>query len=108
MKTVAAAQLKSGVEQVLGAAQRERVLVTRGGRPSAVLIGVEHYDDEDWSLIQSPEFWQMIESRRKESKTIPLEELEARINAQLSKTSAKKKPSRKSKAPRNRRQAAKR
>jgi prevent-host-death family protein len=106
MKTVAASQLKSELNEILGAAQKERVLVTRGGKPSAVLIGVEHYDDEDWTLARSPEFWRMIESRRKETKSISLEELEARIQARLAKKSSPRKPKRpKSKSTRGRAKA---
>jgi prevent-host-death family protein len=46
------------------AAQHERLLVTKDGLPLAVVVGVEHKDEEDWQLEGSPDFWRMIEERR--------------------------------------------
>jgi len=46
------------------ASQSERVVVTRHGRPAAVLVGVEGRDLEDLALQMSPGFWRMIERRR--------------------------------------------
>ena len=62
----------------LQAAQQERVLVTRGGKPLALLVGLENKDQEDWDLETSPAFWQMIEQRRSRP-TRPLRELEASL-----------------------------
>jgi antitoxin (DNA-binding transcriptional repressor) of toxin-antitoxin stability system len=56
---------------LLQAAQEERVLVTRAGKPLALVVGVEYKDQEDWDLEMSPEFWQMIQQRRDQT-TVPL------------------------------------
>jgi antitoxin (DNA-binding transcriptional repressor) of toxin-antitoxin stability system len=74
MKTVAAAELEKNVHAVLGSAQSERIILTRGGKPSAVLVGIEGYDEEDMRLAGSSEFWSMIQKRRL-GRTIPLEEV---------------------------------
>jgi prevent-host-death family protein len=90
MKTVAASDVRDGLERVLGSAQKERILLTRGGKPSAVLIGIESYDDEDLQLASSKEFWQMIELRR-QGQSIPLAELRSRLNLNRpSRTKARK------------------
>ena len=63
---------------LLQAAQEERVLVTRGGKPLALVVGVEYKDEEDWNLEMSPEFWQMIQQRR-DQPTVPLSEVESSL-----------------------------
>jgi len=62
----------------LHAAQNERLLVTKDGRPLVVLLGVENKDHEDWNLENSPSFWRMIEHRRSRP-TVPLEDLRAEL-----------------------------
>lgn len=62
----------------LQAAQQERVLVRRDGRPLALLVGLENKDLEDWALEMSPTFWGMIEQRRSRP-TLPLRDLEASL-----------------------------
>jgi prevent-host-death family protein len=88
MKTIAASDLKSDVNAALGLAQKERVLITRAGKPCAVIIGIENYDDEDFQLAQSHEFWRLIESRRREGKSIPFTEVEARIMRRSARSSS--------------------
>jgi antitoxin (DNA-binding transcriptional repressor) of toxin-antitoxin stability system len=46
-------------------AQQERVVVTRDGKPVAVLVGLENKDDEDLFYETSQEFWEMIRERRR-------------------------------------------
>ena len=59
-----------------------RLLLTRKGKPFAVVLGVEThnaiYDAEDWDHMTDPEFWKMIEDRRREP-TIPWDEAKARL-----------------------------
>jgi antitoxin (DNA-binding transcriptional repressor) of toxin-antitoxin stability system len=59
-------------------AQHERVLVTRNGRPVALIVGVEGMDEEQVQLASSNEFWTLISERRAQ-KTISRAELEKRI-----------------------------
>ena len=72
-----------GIEQAtldvcVRAAQHDRVLVTRGGQPVALIVGVEGLDAEQLTLGSSDEFWKMITERRKQ-KTIARPELERKI-----------------------------
>jgi antitoxin (DNA-binding transcriptional repressor) of toxin-antitoxin stability system len=56
-------------------AQHDRVLVTRGGQPVALIVGIEGLDAEQVTLASSDEFWKMIAERRKQ-KSINRAELE--------------------------------
>jgi prevent-host-death family protein len=80
VKLISVADVRSDMESVLDAAQKERIVVTRAGKPSAVIIGVESYDEEDLRLASSPEFWRLIEERRS-GPSIPLAEVKARLEA---------------------------
>ena len=78
MKTVTARDLQKKVKECVDASQRERVVVTRRGQPSAVLVGIEGSDWEDVVLQSSTGFWKLIEERRRPP-TISLRELKARL-----------------------------
>ena len=54
------------------------MVITRQGKPSAVVLGLESYDEEDLRLAISPEFWNMIQVRR-QGRSIPLAEVKARL-----------------------------
>jgi prevent-host-death family protein len=79
MKTIEANPGEPQLSDLLDSAQAGKVLVTRNGRPSAVIIGVEGYDEEDLSLAASPEFWKLIESRRTGGQSIPLSTLKQQL-----------------------------
>ena len=79
MKVVALAEAKNSLSEYVDHAQHVRVLVTRHGKPAALIIGVEGEDFEDLVTRSDPEFWLMIESRRKASKTIPAGEMRRRL-----------------------------
>jgi prevent-host-death family protein len=81
MKEVTLEQLSRETSTLLDAAQREKLLVTREGKPLALVVGIENLDAEDWDLATSPEFWRMIEERRREP-TVPLEQVLAEIEAE--------------------------
>jgi prevent-host-death family protein len=81
MKTVSVAEAQSDFQGVLDSAQKERIIVVRAGKPSAVIFGIETYDEEDRALAGSPQFWQMIEERRKGAE-IPLGEIRKRLKLQ--------------------------
>ena len=72
MKTVNVRELQKHVRGCVKAAQRGRVVVTRHGIPTALIIGVEGTDWETLALQTNPSFWRMIEKRRSE-RTLPLE-----------------------------------
>jgi len=78
MKTVTVRDLQKTVKACLDEAQGDRVVITRRGKPAAVLIGVEGEDWETVILETDPTFWQLVQKRRKQP-TISLDELEARL-----------------------------
>lgn len=78
MKTVSVRTLQKKVKECIDDAQGDRVVITRHGKPSAVILGVEGQDWETVVLQTDPEFWKFIEKRRKQS-TVSMEELEARF-----------------------------
>jgi len=75
MKVLAMRDAKTGLSATLDDAQHERVLITRNGKPSAVVIGVEGRDFEDVLLMSNPKFWEMIEASRRNPKTYSIEEV---------------------------------
>ncbi|MGH2403271.1 MAG: type II toxin-antitoxin system Phd/YefM family antitoxin [bacterium] len=78
MKTVPVRDLQRRIRESMELSQKEGVVVTRHGRPAAVLIGVEGQDWEDLIFQTSAGFWKTIE-RRRSQKTIPLEEVRRRL-----------------------------
>jgi antitoxin (DNA-binding transcriptional repressor) of toxin-antitoxin stability system len=60
-------------------AQHERVVITRDGKPVALVIGVEGMDEEQVQLGSSDKFWTLIQERRAQ-KTLSRGELEEKLN----------------------------
>jgi prevent-host-death family protein len=89
MKSIAVKELKTNLDAVLSSAQGERILISRRGKPCAVLVGVEDYDAEDLRLASSQKFWRMIRGRRARGKSVPLSEVEARMERASRKPAAK-------------------
>ncbi len=79
MKVVALGTAKNGLSSYVDAAQFDRVLITRHGKPVALMIGVEGEEFEDLMTRSDPEFWRMIETRRKSSKTVTADEMRRRL-----------------------------
>jgi PHD/YefM family antitoxin component YafN of YafNO toxin-antitoxin module len=80
MKEYAFEQLPAELAVLLEELQRQRVLITRGGEPFAVVASAGNKDEEDLDLEDSPEFWRMIEERRRETATITLAEFVAELD----------------------------
>lgn len=78
MKVAALREAKQQLRGCVVRAQRERVLITKQGRPAALMIGVGGHDLEDVLLMQNPRFWKMIETRRAEP-TLSLNEVWKRL-----------------------------
>jgi hypothetical protein len=55
------------------AVRHGRLLIIHGGKPLALVIGVENKDEEDLRLEADSDFWRMIEERRRRP-TVPLQE----------------------------------
>jgi antitoxin (DNA-binding transcriptional repressor) of toxin-antitoxin stability system len=69
------------LEECVQDAQRERVVLTRRGKPVALVVGVSGLDLEQIELGQSDEFWTLIRARRGQ-KTLSRAELEKRLTPQ--------------------------
>ena len=78
MKETTLEQFSKEPQALVEAAQLERILVTRDGKPLALVVGLENKDEEDWCLETSSDFWRMIEERRKRP-TVPLKDVEATL-----------------------------
>ncbi len=74
MKTINVRDLQKKVKECVDNAQLDRVVITRHGKPAAVLVGVEGEDWEDVILQTDPAFWKLIRARRKQP-TLSLDEL---------------------------------
>jgi len=68
------------------------VVVTRKGKPVALVLGVEGLDEKQLQLGSSKKFWKLIEERRRQ-KTVSRRELEKTLdgtNGRARKTSKKR------------------
>ncbi len=69
---------KTTLDTLIQDAQHERLIVTRDGKPVALIVGVEGLDQEQLELGSSDKFWKLIEERRSK-KTVSRAELERKI-----------------------------
>ena len=76
MKVVGIQQ--ANLEECIKEAQRDRVVITRKGKPIALFVGVKGLDLEQIERGHSDEFWKLIRERRRE-KTMSRAELEKRL-----------------------------
>jgi prevent-host-death family protein len=77
MKKVALSSAKDDLSRYLRIAEKERVVITRHGKPAGVLIGSEE-DWFDYKLENDPRFLRRIESARlslRSGKGVQLERL---------------------------------
>ena len=59
-------------------AQRERVVITRDGKPIVLIIGIAGLDEDQLQLGSSDKFWRLIAERRAQ-KTVNRAQLEQNI-----------------------------
>ncbi|RJQ42972.1 MAG: type II toxin-antitoxin system Phd/YefM family antitoxin [Gaiellales bacterium] len=59
--------LQKHTEEFVAQAQKGRVVITRRGKPTAVLVGVNEQDWESVLLQTDPKFWKLIHTRRKQA-----------------------------------------
>lgn len=69
---------KTDLDTVIENAQHERLIITRDGKPVALVVGVEGLDEEQLELGSSDKFWTLIEERRRQ-KTISRAELTQKL-----------------------------
>ncbi len=80
MKFVSVRDAKAHLSEYMEKSQHEGVVVTSHGKPQCVVIGVEGYDMEEVVMMANPNFWKMIEARRKQPRTT-LEKFERELAA---------------------------
>jgi len=70
---------KATLDACIQDAQDERVVITRNGKPVALIVGVEGMDKEQLELGSSDKFWRLVTERRTQ-KTLGRAELERKIS----------------------------
>jgi prevent-host-death family protein len=113
MRTAGIFEAKQSLSEFVDQAQDEMIVLTRHGKPAAVMIGVEGlaFDAflsglEDLALGSDPKFWAMIKERRaSKSKRIPLREVRMRLAQRKEKERPKAKAATAARGPRSRRKA---
>ena len=79
MKTMTLREAQADLASAVDAAQHDRVILERDGKPCAIIVGLDNHDAEDFAWASSSEFWEMIESRRTAGSSSPLAEVRARL-----------------------------
>jgi prevent-host-death family protein len=69
---------ETNLDDCVSEAQRDKIVITRNGKPVALVVGVAGLDAEQLELGTSPEFWNLIVKRRRQ-RTITRAQLEGRI-----------------------------
>lgn len=65
MKRIALSEIKDQLSKYLRMAQKDRVLITRHGKPAGILIGFKDEDDWfDYRLENDPRFLERVERAR--------------------------------------------
>lgn len=78
IKTVALRNMKEGLSNYIAISQKNYVLITKHGRPSAIMRGVEGYDLEDIFYMTNREFWLTMRERRSQ-KPVPWSKAKSKI-----------------------------
>ncbi len=84
MKTISLDAAQADLNSLVTDSQSGRVVIERNGRPSAVVVGIEDYDEEDLALASSDEFWQMIDNRRAPGRSASISEVRERLRTKQS------------------------
>ncbi len=71
---------RADLESYVRRAQQERLVVTRKGRPVALVVGVQGMSADQLELGTSEKFWKLIAKRRRQ-RTMSRASLERRIDA---------------------------
>jgi prevent-host-death family protein len=78
VKKVKAHELQKQIKECVDVPQQDQVVITRRGKPAAMMVGVAGKDWDEVLLQTSSSFWKLIEERRKEP-TMSMKELRARL-----------------------------
>src|SRR6058998_4025785 len=66
---------ETNLDACVSEAQHEKIVITRNGKPVALVVGVAGLDAEQLELGSNPEFWKLITQRRRQ-RTITRAQLE--------------------------------
>ncbi len=80
MRTVSVRELQRSIKQCVQHSQKDRIVITQHGEPSAVIIGVKGMDWESVVMETSAPFWKLIRKRRAQS-TMSLDEARSRLSS---------------------------
>ena len=69
----------TNLDSCISEARQQRVVITRNGKPVALVVGVEGLDAEQVELGANPTFWELI-ARRRRQRAITRALLEQRID----------------------------
>lgn len=64
MKSASLREVKEQLSHFVATSQKDSVLITKHGKPAALVVGVAGHDMEDIFYMTSPHFWRMIQRRR--------------------------------------------
>lgn len=78
MRTAILRDVKQSLSDYVTQAQKDKIVITKHGRPSAILWGVEGRDFEDIVYMTSRGFWRTIAKRRR-SKPMSWKEAKRKI-----------------------------
>jgi antitoxin (DNA-binding transcriptional repressor) of toxin-antitoxin stability system len=70
---------RANLDTCINDSQHERIVITREGKPVALIVGIEGLDREQLRLGTSDKFWKLIGERRSQ-RTLSRAELEQRLN----------------------------
>ncbi len=70
MKLIGIREARERLSALVTRAQRERLVLTRHGRPAALLIGIEGEDLEEVLLKTNEEFWSELAEQRRRNETV--------------------------------------
>ncbi len=81
---------RAKLDSCISDSQHERVVITREGKPVALIVGVEGLDEEQLQLGTSDRFWKLISERRSQG-TLNRTELEQRVSRRKSRNGQRSK-----------------
>ena len=79
---------ETNLDACVSDAQHERIVITRDGKPVALVVGVEGLDAEQLELGSNPVFWKLIMQRRRQ-RTISRAQLEEKLGRASDRQSAR-------------------
>jgi prevent-host-death family protein len=84
MKLAGVGEAQAGLSSLVEQSQKERIILTRHGKPVAMLLGIKGRDLEDLLLAQDPAFRNLIADRSGDERTtVPHEMLVAEATHEL-------------------------